>query len=61
MTELKKGAAADKSEKDLGWPLFNASLLTSCFNPEEPTQFAGCRMIKFGLSIDEDDGAGWRW
>merc|ERR1711907_823224 len=60
MTELKKKAAADKSNKtvkDLIWLLFDTSLLTSGFNLEEPTQFAGRihRMIKLGLSIDDDD------
>merc|ERR1712093_946290 len=63
MSELKKKAAADKSDKtvkDLIWLLFDTSLLTSGFNLDEPTQFAGRihRMIELGLSIDDDDDAG---
>merc|ERR1711896_84300 len=56
MSELKSKATADKSDKtvkDLIWLLFDTSLLTSGFNLDEPTQFAGRihRMIKLGLSI----------
>merc|ERR1711869_115147 len=63
MTELKKKASADKSDKtvkDLIWLLFDTSLRPSGFNLDEPTQFAGRihRMIKLGLSIDDDDDAG---
>jgi len=63
MSELKKKAAADKSDKtvkDLVWLLFDTSLLTSGFGLDEPTQFAERihRMIKLGLSIDDyDEGA----
>eukprot|EP00397_Hematodinium_sp_SG-2012_P051404 GEMP01060196.1.p1 GENE.GEMP01060196.1~~GEMP01060196.1.p1 ORF type:complete len:219 (+),score=79.01 GEMP01060196.1:229-885(+) len=64
MRELKKKAAADKSDKtvkDLVWLLFDTSLLTSGFGLEEPTQFAGRihRMIKLGLSIDDDEDEGF--
>ncbi|CAD7976563.1 unnamed protein product [Amoebophrya sp. A25] len=60
MAELKEKAQADKGDKtvkDLIWLLFDTSLMTSGFNLDEPTQFAGRihRMIKLGLSLDDDD------
>jgi len=63
MMELKKKAAADKSDKtvkDLIWLLFDTLVLTSGFNLDEPTQFAGHihHMIKLGLGIDDDEGLG---